>query len=326
MTRAAAAAAGAAPRVVRSVAELRAAVRDRRARRGGRVGLVPTMGALHAGHLALVERARATCDHVVASVFVNPKQFDRPDDLASYPRDEAGDARALAAAGCDLLYAPDAAAMYPEGFATTVTVAGVTETLEGAHRPGHFAGVATVVTKLLLQAQPDAAFFGEKDYQQLLTIRRLAADLDLPVTIAGVPTVREADGLALSSRNAALTAAQRRIAPALAGVLAATGRRLADASESGADAVARARAALLAAGFDAVDYVALRDAASLEPLDDADRPARLLAAAWLGATRLIDNMPVPPDPDSDADSDSDSDPHLHSHRDPAGSGESHAGR
>jgi len=280
------------PVTVRTVAELRAALQERRRTHGGRVGLVPTMGALHAGHLALVERARATCDHVVASVFVNPKQFDRPDDLECYPRDESGDARALGRAGCDMLYAPPQDAMYPAGFATSVRVGGVTDALEGTHRPGHFEGVATVVTKLLLQALPDVAFFGEKDYQQLLTIRRLAADLDIPVAIEGVPTVREADGLALSSRNANLTVQQRRIAPALAETLRATARRL---TEDGAPAdalLAEGRAALLRSGFDSVDYIALCDAASLAPLDAADRPARLLAAAWLGPTRLIDNVAV----------------------------------
>lgn len=280
------------PVTVRTVAELRAAVQARRGADGGRVGLVPTMGALHAGHLALVERARATCEHVVASVFVNPKQFDRADDLERYPRDEAGDARALGEAGCDVLYAPPLDAMYPADFATSVRVDGVTEALEGAHRPGHFEGVATVVTKLLLQVLPDMAFFGEKDYQQLLTIRRLASDLNIPVTIAGVQTVRESDGLALSSRNANLTAEQRRIAPALAATLRATAQRLREIGDPADPVLTEAHAALLRAGFDAVDYVALRDAESLAPLDAADRPARLLAAAWLGPTRLIDNVAV----------------------------------
>jgi pantoate--beta-alanine ligase len=272
---------------VRDADELRAAIGERR-RQGGRVGLVPTMGALHAGHLRLVERARATCDHVVASIFVNPKQFDRRDDLARYPRDEAADAARLAEAGCDLLYAPHLARMYPAGFATTVRVGGVAEDLEGAHRPGHFEGVTTVVTKLLLQALPDVAFFGEKDYQQLLTIRRLVTDLDIPVAIEGVPTVREADGLALSSRNAQLTAEQRRIAPALADTLMRTARHLQEATGPTEPILQTARDHLLRAGFDAVDYVVLRDAGHF----DDYRPARLLAAAWLGHTRLIDNVPV----------------------------------
>jgi pantoate--beta-alanine ligase len=276
---------------VRTVAALRTRVRALR-ERGGSVGLVPTMGALHAGHLRLVARARAACDHVVASLFVNPKQFDRPDDLARYPRDEARDAAELAAAGCHLLFAPAPEVMYPEGFATSVRVAGVTETLEGAHRPGHFEGVATVVTKLLLQVLPDVAFFGEKDYQQLLTIQQLARDLDIPVAIEGVPTVREVDGLALASRNARLTAAQRRIAPALASGLYRAAETLADGETEAAPVLDRTAAELYRAGFDAVDYLALRDAATLAPLDRADRPARLLAAAWLGQTRLIDNVPV----------------------------------
>jgi len=272
---------------VRDVAALREAIAARR-RRGGRIGLVPTMGALHAGHLRLVERARATCDHVVASIFVNPKQFDRRDDLARYPRDEATDAARLAEAGCDLLYAPPLERMYPAGFVTTVRVGGVADDLEGEFRPGHFEGVATVVTKLLLQTLPDAAFFGEKDFQQLLTIRRLATDLDIPVAIAGVATVRESDGLALSSRNARLTPDQRRIAPALADTLTRTARHLQEATGPTEPILRTARESLLRAGFDAVDYVALRDAGHF----DEYRPARLLAAAWLGRTRLIDNVPV----------------------------------
>lgn len=277
---------------VRSVAALRTRVQSARDA-GASIGLVPTMGALHDGHLALVARARAACDRVVATVFVNPRQFDRPDDLNRYPRNESRDADALARAGCDVLFAPPVEVMYPPGFATRVQVGGVTETLEGAHRPGHFEGVATVVAKLLLQALPDIAFFGEKDYQQLLTIRRLVRDLDIPVAVEGVPTVREADGLALSSRNANLTAAQRRVAPKLASALLHAAEVLGDGRTEADPVLTAARNGLLTAGFDAIDYLSLRDAETLAPLDRADRPARLLAAAWLGSTRLIDNIAVP---------------------------------
>ena len=280
--------------VVRRVAALRGRVRAFQ-QAGEQVALVPTMGALHDGHLALVQRARAACDRVVASLFVNPRQFDRPDDLDAYPRDEVADAHALAREGCDLLFAPPPEEMYPSGFATTVRVGGVTDAMEGAHRPGHFDGVATVVTKLLLQALPDVAVFGEKDYQQLQTIRRLACDLDMPVAIEGVPTVRESDGLALSSRNRRLDPARRAVAPALARVLHDTAACFMEGTEVGA-ALDAARAALCEAGFDAVDYIDLRDAESLAPLaaPPEQRPARLLAAAWLGDVRLIDNVPVPP--------------------------------
>src|SRR5436190_22717827 len=204
--------------IVRTIAELRSLIaRWRHA--GELVGLVPTMGALHAGHLALVRAAQADCDRVVATIFVNPKQFAPGEDLASYPRREAADLTMLRSAGVALVFMPSVSEIYPPGFATTVRVAGLTDCLCGAHRPGHFDGVATVVTKLLLQSLPDAAYFGEKDFQQLLVVRRLARDLDIPVRIKGVPTVREADGLALSSRNAYLSQEERRTAPNLARVL-----------------------------------------------------------------------------------------------------------
>lgn len=277
--------------IVREVAALRTRMRRLR-QRGETVGLVPTMGALHEGHLALVRRARAACDRVAATLFVNPKQFDRPDDLTRYPRSEARDADLLAADGCELLFAPPVEEMYPDGFATTVSVAGLSEMMEGVHRPGHFDGVATVVAKLLLQALPDIAFFGEKDYQQLQTIRRMVRDLDVPVAIEGVATVREADGLALSSRNRNLTPAQRRIAPLLARSLHDIAGRLAGGDVDAGPVLQQGRAALLDGGFDGVDYLELRDAASLELLHRADRPARLLAAAWLQPTRLIDNVAV----------------------------------
>jgi pantoate--beta-alanine ligase len=260
---------------------------------GGRIALVPTMGALHAGHMALVTQALRRAPHVVASIFVNPMQFGVGEDLATYPRREAEDAAMLEAAGCALLWAPEAKEMYPAGFATTVSVAGVSEGLCGAARPGHFDGVATVVAKLLNQVRPDVALFGEKDYQQLAVIRRMAADLDLDVEIVGVPTVREPDGLALSSRNAYLSAAERAAARALPEALEAAATAIA-AGRSVAPALQAARARLADAGFDPIDYVELRDSGTLAPVDRLDRPARLLAAARLGRTRLIDNVPVNP--------------------------------
>jgi pantoate--beta-alanine ligase len=278
--------------IVRTVAALRAQIAAWRAD-GARIGLVPTMGALHEGHLSLIRAARGEADRVVASLFVNPTQFAPGEDLAAYPRDESGDAAALAGAGCDLLYAPSADEIYPPGFSTRISVAGVSEPLEGASRPQHFGGVATVVAKLLIQCAPDVAVFGEKDYQQLLVIRRLVRDLDLPVRIVGAPTVRAPDGLALSSRNAYLSAAERHIAGQLNGVL----RAAAEAAARGerVDAIeATARAALADAGFNAVDYVEVRDAddLSLQGPGPIDRPARVLAAVRLGKTRLIDNWPV----------------------------------
>jgi pantoate--beta-alanine ligase len=256
------------------------------------VGLVPTMGALHDGHLALVRAAQAECGRVVASIFINPKQFAPNEDLAAYPRREAADLAMLQAAGVALVFMPAVAEIYPPGFATTVRVAGVTDCLCGAHRAGHFDGVATVVTKLLLQSLPDAAYFGEKDYQQLLVVRRLARDLDIPVRIASVPTVREADGLALSSRNAYLSPEERRIAPEVARVL----RRIAAALAAEPDTVARetacGRADLEQAGF-TVEYLEIREADTLAPVTaTVTAPARVLAAVHLGRTRLIDNIPI----------------------------------
>ncbi len=283
---------GAALDVVRSARLLRDRVAAWRATGHG-VGLVPTMGGIHDGHLALIEAARAACRRVVVSLFVNPRQFGAGEDLASYPADEGRDALRIAGVGADLLFAPGIDEMYPEDFATTVAVSGLTDDLCGAHRPGHFAGVTTVVTKLFNQCEPDAAWFGEKDYQQLVVIRRLAADLALPVEIHAVPTVREPDGLALSSRNAYLSAAERRVAPALHRTLAGIAGRLAGGADADAE-TAGGRAGLAAAGFDAVEYLELRDAGTLRPLRAADRPARLLAAARLGRARLIDNVPVAP--------------------------------
>jgi pantoate--beta-alanine ligase len=277
--------------VARTVAALRQVVTCWRAA-GERVGLVPTMGALHAGHLALIATARARCQRVVVSIFVNPKQFGPREDLAAYPRPETDDIAKLTAAAADLAYIPPVAEMYPDGFATTISVAGPSEGLCGAHRPGHFDGVATVVAKLLTQAAPDAAFFGEKDYQQLMVVRRMARDLDLPVEIVGVPTVREPDGLALSSRNVYLSPEERHIAP----MLYRTMQGAAVAITAGTPprrALDDATAALSATGM-RVEYLELRAAATLQHLTKTPRrPARLLAAIHLGKTRLIDNVTVP---------------------------------
>jgi pantoate--beta-alanine ligase len=253
------------------------------------------MGALHAGHMALVRRAKEEADHVIASIFVNPKQFGPNEDLASYPRHEAADAEMLEREGAALLWAPDASVMYPEGHRTAVTVSGVSEGLDGAARPGHFAGVATVVLKLFNQVQPDVALFGEKDYQQLAVIRRMTEDLDVPVRILGVPTQRDADGLALSSRNAYLSAEERKAARAFPRALVEAAQAIRDGTGV-PEALAEAAAKLAAAGFSPIDYVALHDAATLEPLVRLDRPARLLAAAKIGRTRLIDNIEVLPAP------------------------------
>jgi pantoate--beta-alanine ligase len=276
---------------VRTVRGLRAVVSGWK-HAGQRVALVPTMGALHEGHLSLVTLARQQAEHVVASVFVNPTQFGPAEDFARYPRTETRDAELLAGADCDLLFAPTVDEMYAPGFSTTVTVAGVSEPLDGAARPGHFAGVATVVSKLLIQAAPDVAVFGEKDYQQLQVIRRLVRDLDLPVEILGAPTARADDGLALSSRNAYLSEDERKIAPALHRALGEAARRLRD-GESIERVEATGRAALERAGFSPIDYFEVRDAETLARLDDGStRDRRILAAAFLGKTRLIDNVGV----------------------------------
>ncbi len=276
--------------VVRTVPDLRAAIAAWRAQ-GLTVGMVPTMGALHEGHLSLVRLVKREADRCVASLFVNPKQFAAHEDLDKYPRDEAGDAAKLAGAGCDLLWAPATAVMYPPDFATSVTVSGVSEGLETAIRPHFFGGVATVVTKLLLQALPDVAAFGEKDYQQLLVIRKLAADLDIPVRVIAGATAREADGTAMSSRNAYLSAAERVIAGRLNGLLFAAAKAIGDGA-SVSPTLSALRADLAAAGFDAVEYAALCDAHTLAEITTLDQEARLLAAVRVGATRLIDNVAV----------------------------------
>ena len=280
------------PAVLDSVAALREAVAAWRAE-GLTVALVPTMGALHEGHMALVRAARAQAARTVVSIFVNPAQFAPGEDFLLYPRNPADDLDRLAEAGVEALFMPPAEAVYPPGFATAVRVDGVTVGLESAARPHFFAGVATVVTKLLLQCLPDVALFGEKDYQQLATVRRLVADLDIPCRIEAVPTVRAADGLALSSRNAYLSVEERRAAPALFRVLSGMAAALAEGARS-VDEVVRGAAALRAAGFGRVDYLAVCDAGTLAPVARVSGPARVLAAAWLGETRLIDNVPVNP--------------------------------
>jgi pantoate--beta-alanine ligase len=279
------------PAIVRRVAELREALAPWR-QAGETIGLVPTMGSLHEGHLELARRANSENARAIATLFVNPTQFGANEDLASYPRDEAGDRAMLGMAGADLLFAPAVEEIYPSGFATTVSVARLTDHLCGPHRPGHFAGVATVVSKLLNQSLPARAYFGEKDFQQLQVIRRMARDLDIPVTIVGVATVREADGLALSSRNRYLSADERARAATLPRLLRAAASRLADGREAAGE-IETVRAGLQAAGFDPIDYVTLAGEAELQPLSHAEKPCRLFAAARLGRTRLIDNWPVP---------------------------------
>ncbi len=280
-----------APEIIRDLASLRA--RTAMLQSGGkRLALVPTMGALHEGHLDLVRQARTHADHVAVSIFVNPRQFAPHEDLDRYPRDEAGDVAKLASVGTDLVWAPTVEVMYQPGFATRIEVAGAAEGLESDFRPHFFGGVATVVTKLLTQVGPDVAVFGEKDYQQLAVVRQLVRDLDLPVTIIGAATIREPDGLALSSRNAYLTPQERKIAPSLNAAM----RKLADAIKAGSDigeAAAKAREAVLASGFAKVDYIEVRDAMTLKPVATGHTSElRILAAAWLGKTRLIDNIGV----------------------------------
>jgi pantoate--beta-alanine ligase len=279
---------------VTTLGVLRRAVADLRAG-GGTVALVPTMGALHEGHLTLVRAAKARADHVVASIFVNPRQFGPSEDFGAYPRQLARDSKLLEGEGAALLWAPERAEVYQEGYATNVSVAGVSEGLCGADRPGHFDGVATVVLKLFNQVRPDMAFFGEKDWQQLAVIRRMARDLDLAhphvEAIHGVPIVREADGLAMSSRNAYLSAEHRAAAAALP-----EGMRDAIAAiRSGApvsQALGNLHDSLLVGGFESVDYAELRDGDSLARLDQPTAKARLFVAARIGGTRLIDNMAV----------------------------------
>lgn len=275
--------------IVRSMEELENAAGA--LRRNGTLALVPTMGALHAGHMALIAEARTLASQVAASIFVNPMQFGANEDLDRYPRQEREDAAMLEQAGCHLVWLPGASDIYPHGFATRISVAGLSNRWEGEARPGHFDGVATVVAKLLLAVRPEVALFGEKDFQQLAVIRRMASDLNLGVAIHGVPTVRDSDGLALSSRNAYLSADERQRAAALPAAL----RTAADRIRSGtgvAEALGEGGAALRQAGFGRIDYFALVDAATLEPLDRAQGEMRLIAAAVIGTTRLIDNLAV----------------------------------
>ena len=277
---------------VRTVKDLRAQVAKWR-QAGEPIALVPTMGALHAGHLSLIAVAKDHAKHVVASIFVNPAQFGPKEDFKRYPRDEAGDVEKLAEAGVELVFIPDTTEIYPAGFATKVSLPSLTEDLCGAARPNHFDGVATVVTKLLLQCAPDVAVFGEKDYQQLLVIKQLVRDLNIPVQIVAGPIVREPDGLALSSRNGYLSPAERKTAPILYQVLSEAGAALANGE--GCDAASSAgRFKLESKGF-RVDYVAIRDPETLAPLSGPImRPARVMGAVHLGTTRLIDNVPTAP--------------------------------
>jgi pantoate--beta-alanine ligase len=261
-------------------------------RRAGQViGVVPTMGALHQGHLSLVRAARDGADRVIVTIFVNPRQFNDPKDLQNYPRTEEEDARKLIPFGVDAIYCPNPDQIYPEGFVSTVSVAGVANELEGEFRPGHFDGVATVVTKLFTQTMADRAWFGEKDYQQLQVVTRLSADLDLGTEVIGCPTIREEDGLALSSRNLMLSDRARIKAPALHAAMERAKVRI-EAGEPVALVLAEASAEVERAGFNAVDYIALRDCVTLKRVQMLDRPARLLAAAQLAGVRLIDNIAV----------------------------------
>ncbi|HET7502599.1 MAG TPA: pantoate--beta-alanine ligase [Kofleriaceae bacterium] len=279
--------------IFRTPATMRARIEDLR-RDGRRIAVVPTMGALHEGHLSLLREARGRADIVIVTIFVNPTQFGPNEDLARYPRDEAGDLAKARTCGVDLAFCPDAAAMYPAGAQTFIEVRELQKPLCGASRPGHFAGVATVVAKLFHATLPHVAVFGEKDYQQLAIIRRMVRDLDFPIEIASVPIVREADGLALSSRNAYLSADQRRSALSLSAGLAAAEAAFA-AGERRADAlVAAARAPIEAAAGTRIDYVELRDADELTPITRVERPAVLALAVFVGTTRLIDNRVLAP--------------------------------
>lgn len=277
--------------VARSAADLREAVAAWR-KEGLSVALVPTMGALHEGHLSLVDQARKNADRTIVSIFVNPTQFAPNEDFSAYPRTEAADAAKLEGKA-DLIFAPNADDMYPEGFSTTISLTGVSEPLEGTFRPTHFAGVATVVAKLILRAMPDIAIFGEKDWQQLMVIRRMVADLDIPTQILGGPIMREPDGLALSSRNVYLSPEERKSAGQLNVILRETAASVSNGA-SISDATAKGGKRILSLGFEKLDYLEIRDATSLAafPDDRPTAPARILVAAKIGKTRLIDNMPV----------------------------------
>jgi pantoate--beta-alanine ligase len=276
--------------IIRTIGDLSPALHQWRMA-GEKIALVPTMGALHAGHLALIGAAKARADRVAASIFVNPLQFNDPNDLARYPKQEEADAVKLEAAGCDLLWLPAAEQLYPPGFATTVSVSGISDRWEGEHRPGHFDGVATVVAKLFTATMPNMAIFGEKDWQQLAVIRRMTADLGLPIEIIGHPTNREEDGLAMSSRNALLSRQERAKAPTLHRLLDELAAQIGRGSDSG-PAIGQAIDSLKNAGFGPIDYVAYVEGDTLEPLDRYQPGGRLIAAAFLGSVRLIDNISV----------------------------------
>jgi len=284
---------GSPPDSIHTLIQLRENIATWRAN-GDRIGLVPTMGALHDGHLSLVQRAVSECERVIVTIFVNPKQFAPNEDLATYPRDKTGDLRKLATSDIALVYVPDGDQIYGHGFATRVEVDGLTDHLCGKSRPNFFGGVATVVTELLIQALPDRAYFGDKDFQQLLVIRRLAADLDIPVDIVGCPVIREPDGLALSSRNAYLSEANRVVAPTLYKILQQTAERV-RSSEFCRAAEAWAKNELIQRGFTNVDYVEIRDEETLRSVDmvkNGTPQTRVFGAAHLGTTRLIDNVAV----------------------------------
>ena len=277
--------------IITQRAALRAQVAAWRAD-GAQIGVVPTMGALHQGHLSLVSAAKGTCDRVIVTIFVNPKQFNSPEDLAKYPRTEQDDAKKLAPFEVDMIYVPDPDQIYPPGFASTVSVAGLSDKLCGAHRPGHFDGVATVVSKLFLQTGADQAFFGEKDYQQLQIVRRMARDLDIPIDVIGCPTVREPSGLAMSSRNLRLSPDALQRASGIFPVLT----QMAEAVSEGTSISAllpSAEAHLREAGFDEIEYLEMRGAEDLQKIETVSRAARIFFAGWIEGVRLIDNVPVP---------------------------------
>ena len=277
--------------IIRTLAELRAATHGWHMA-GETIGVVPTMGALHDGHLSLVAAAKAACDRVIVTIFVNPKQFNQASDLDNYPRTEQEDARKLERFAVDAVYAPDVTQIYPDGFCTNVSVKGMTDVLCGAHRAGHFDGVATVVTKLFTQTSADKAFFGEKDFQQLMVVQRMALDLDIPIEVIGCPTIREEDGLAMSSRNLLLSDRARVKAPLLNDLMEEVVEQLGQGIAF-SDLQAKAIARLEAAGFTEIDYFEVRSCAGLKLLDRPTEPARLFAAAWLAGVRLIDNIDVP---------------------------------
>ena len=276
--------------IIRTVAELRPLVRGWKAA-GELVGVVPTMGALHDGHLSLARAGKRDCERVITTVFVNPKQFNNADDLKQYPRTEEADVALLSSVGVDVVFIPSAEDVYPDGYATTVSVGGVSEPLEGRMRPGHFDGVATVVAKLFGMTMADRGYFGQKDWQQLQVVLRLVRDLNMPIKIVGCETIREDDGLAMSSRNVRLTLQGRAVASVLYSAITAAAVDI-RAGQSDRMAIREAAETVRAAGFDRVEYIELRDAETLMPSDDPQRPRRMLAAAWLDGVRLIDNIPV----------------------------------